>query len=139
MTLLWFCVALILYIEVILLILLSIPSIPSSVWKIIFQNSYVETIHGYWQTYSSIVAVFLIILLADSVREMIKYDAAHESMDDMPMGWAQNDALVNSRLFRAQRNFYLVSGNLFMYFVIRRMVALILQIADIEEQLQPQQ
>lgn len=133
-----FFVATLLFIEVVLLTLFCIPCITPSTWKMICQNQLVIAIQNNFRVYSTIVLGFLAILLMDSIREILKYGSSNESMDEMPLGWAQNDALVHSRLFRAQRNFYITGATIFMFFVIKRMAELNLQIADIEEG-QPQQ
>lgn len=117
--------------EVIFLTLLCISYIPSSVWLAIFRNSVVVTIQTYSKTYSTIIVCFLLVLWADSIREIWKYNDASESIEET-FGWASSDALVHSRLFRAQRNFYLVGAALFLFIISRRMVELILQQAESE-------
>lgn len=56
---------------------------------------------------------------------MIKYSYAADSIEE-PKIWTQSEVLISSsRLFMAERNFYLVGSTLFLFLVIRRVAELI--------------
>lgn len=118
--------------EVGLLTMLTIPWIPSVVWNVIFKNKLSRKIERYSKIYSLIIVSILLVLFVDSIHDMIKYSYAAESSEE-PTIWAQSDVLISSsRLFLAERNFYLVGSTLFLFLVIRRTAELILRDAKMK-------
>lgn len=133
MNILWLCVASLLHVEAILLTMLTIPWIPSITWSVIFKCNLGKKIQSYSKISSSITVGLLLVLFADSVRELVKYSKVTDAIEE-PTIWAQNDIVItSSRLFRAERNFYLLGITLFLFLVIRRTVSLISREAEFLE------
>eukprot|EP01006_Ploeotia_vitrea_P013799 TRINITY_DN35980_c0_g1_i1.p1 TRINITY_DN35980_c0_g1~~TRINITY_DN35980_c0_g1_i1.p1 ORF type:complete len:143 (-),score=20.52 TRINITY_DN35980_c0_g1_i1:75-503(-) len=99
------------------------------------QRLVAKLLHGAWRNYwvrllVIVLALFVSVLLADSVREMMKYgdqkahgipgraNTPHDMMD------------LNQRLFRAQRNVYLTSFNLLMILVEYGFISLLRKIEE---------
>lgn len=80
---------------------------------------------SYAGLYFSIILFVLILFFGDSIREMIKYkqvlDINKEGNNHNP--YAASVELVKE--LRAQRNFHICGTALFLWFVIKRLVALI--------------
>ncbi|KAK2917678.1 hypothetical protein Q8A73_004424 [Channa argus] len=73
----------------------------------------------------------LIVLFLDAVREVQKYSVS-QSTQDAEVNPNLFDH-INMKLFRAQRNLYISGFSLFLWFIIRRVVTLLNQVAAILE------
>ena len=61
-------------------------------------------------------AAILLLLFFDAIREVNKYTNADVSMERMHN--ANADAVINMRLFRAQRNLYISGFALFLWLYV---------------------
>lgn len=117
MTFQWTLVALFLYAEVFIVFLLSLPIIPPRRWSRLFKSGFFTVLNARSSWYFMAVMFTLTLFLVDAIREIKKYS---ESIS-RSYGYSRADV----RLFRAQRNLYVVGFALFLCFVIRRLVSLI--------------
>ncbi|XP_041458225.1 B-cell receptor-associated protein 31-like, partial [Lytechinus variegatus] len=122
MTLQWTFVAAFLYLEVFALILLMFPFIKPYMWQRFFHSGIVKSITAYAYIYFNVFLFVLVLLFLDSVREVSKYTDAKEELD---IAIPNAEAILNMKLFRAQRNFYVAGFAFFLFIVLKRMCNLI--------------
>lgn len=127
MSLHWTLIAGFLYLEVVLVLLLVLPIFSPRRWNRILNSTFVKALQGQARYYFALVFVVLLVFLLDAVREMRKYSNAeaheHSHLD--------SEMQANMRLFRAQRNFYICGFTLFLSLVIRRLLILVSQKAQL--------
>jgi len=81
---------------------------------------------SYASIYFNVILVALILLLLDAIREISKYSSRiHASNDPANGSLHYGPTMELVREFRAQRNFYISGTALFLWFVIKRLLALI--------------
>lgn len=123
MTFQWTLVAIFLYTEIAVVFLLSLPIIPPRKWNQFFKSRFFTALRTHSAWYFTATIFVLILFLVDAIREIKKYsetishEHGHSHLD--------SEMQSNMRLFRAQRNFYIVGFSLFLCLVIRRFVTLI--------------
>ncbi|XP_030828071.1 B-cell receptor-associated protein 31 [Strongylocentrotus purpuratus] len=122
MTLQWTFVAAFLYLEVFALILLMLPFIKPYMWQRFFNSGIVKSITAYAYIYFNVFLFILVLLFLDSVREVSKYTDAKDELD---VAIPNAEAILNMKLFRAQRNFYVAGFAFFLFIVLKRMCNLI--------------
>ncbi|XP_076861706.1 B-cell receptor-associated protein 29-like isoform X3 [Brachyhypopomus gauderio] len=127
MTLQWTSIAVFLYIEIGILIILSLPFISCQRWQKIFNLSIWNTVFRFWNKGFLAIIIILIVLFLDALREVRKYSTAEPSRE-AKMGFNAYDNL-HMKLFRAQRNLYISGFSLFLWLVMRRVIMLISQLA----------
>uniref|UniRef100_A0A8C8EPL7 Endoplasmic reticulum transmembrane protein n=1 Tax=Oncorhynchus tshawytscha TaxID=74940 RepID=A0A8C8EPL7_ONCTS len=127
MTLQWTVVAIFLYVEIAVILILCLPFISAKRWRSLFNLSIWNWFAPYWNRGFFTMILILIILFCDALREVRKYSNAE------PMGEAKlNPNLfdhLHMKLFRAQRNLYISGFSLFLWLVMRRVVTLINHVA----------
>ncbi|VDN58761.1 unnamed protein product [Dracunculus medinensis] len=131
MTLQWFAVALILYIEVGLVFLLLLPWIRPSLWKKFFKSRLVLAFARFGNVYFISILCVLLLLFADAVREVRKY-AGEAALEASIRHTADAENAIHMRLFRAQRNLYVSGFALLLFLVIKRLSALLSRCAQLE-------
>lgn len=123
MSLQWTFIATFLYTEIFLCVLLMLPFISPTRWQKIFKSRLLAVFHSYANLYFNIFIVVLLVLFADAVREVAKYQSLHSSMDVKATEMSQ--AVNSMKLFRSQRNLYMTGMAVFLSFVMRRLVTLL--------------
>ncbi|KAI9137026.1 B-cell receptor-associated protein 31-like-domain-containing protein [Paraphysoderma sedebokerense] len=85
------------------------------------------------QSVMKILFVLVFILFLDSIKGMTKAEKEHhtERIKD-----ARTDAVIHSKLFYSQRNFYLTGFTLFLSLILNRFYALILELLKNEEKIE---
>ncbi|XP_046889911.1 B-cell receptor-associated protein 29-like [Hypomesus transpacificus] len=139
MTLQWTVVALFLYVEIALILLLCLPFVSAKRWRSVFNLSIWNWLSAYWNKCFFTMIIILIVLFLDALREVKKYSAS-EPMQDAKLNPNLFDHM-HMKLFRAQRNLYISGFSLFLWLIMRRVVTLIQQVAistDMEASLQGQ-
>lgn len=124
MTLQWTFAAGFLYTEITVLLLFCLPFISPKRWNKIFNSRIVATLFEYGNFYFNVVVIVMALLLADSIRETVKYgkiDAQPHDLQNNP----QTEMMAHMKLFRAQRNLYISGFSLFLLIVLRRVVRLL--------------
>ncbi|VDP15767.1 unnamed protein product [Onchocerca flexuosa] len=124
MTLQWFVVALILYLEIAVVLLLLLPWIRPSLWSKFFKSRIVKTFEKHANVYFISVLCILLLLFADAIREVRKY-ANEVAIEASIRHTADSENVVHMRLFRAQRNLYISGFALLLFLVIKRLAALL--------------
>jgi len=124
MSLQWSLVAALLYSELALTCLLLLPSVSNRLWTAALSLTRIRRLEKQAIYYFYVVVCVLLLAFLDSIREMQKYAQRDESVKH-GAGTLTLQMQHQMRLFRAQRNFYIVGFTLFLCLVIRRLLALI--------------
>ncbi|VIO87514.1 B-cell receptor-associated protein 31-like containing protein [Brugia malayi] len=124
MTLQWFVVALILYLEIAVVLLLLLPWIRPTLWSKFFKSRVVNTFEKHATVYFISALCILLLLFADAIREVRKY-ANEVAIEGSIRHTADSENVVHMRLFRAQRNLYISGFALLLFLIIKRLVALL--------------
>ncbi|MCI4389158.1 hypothetical protein PGIGA_G00094740 [Pangasianodon gigas] len=127
MTLQWTAVALFLYVEIGILILLCLPFISAQRWQIIFNLNIWNHVAWLWKRGFLAMIIILIVLFLDAVREVRKYSGAQISKDSKT--YTNMFDHVHMKLFRSQRNLYISGFALLLWLVMQRVIKLINQLA----------
>lgn len=131
MTVQWALAAAFLYLEMGILLLFCLPFISPQRWNSLFKSRLIKAIFEYGNFYFNALVLIMALLLADSVREIIKYqkiDTANLDLKNNP----QAETMAHMRLFRAQRNLYISGFSLFLLIVLRKVIKLISKQAELE-------
>eukprot|EP00064_Thunnus_orientalis_P009039 superscaffoldBa00001120_g9062 len=129
MTLQWTAVALFLYVEIGILVILCLPFISARRWQSIFQMRIWGTVARFWNKVFFSMIIILIVLFLDAVREVRKY-SGKEVGTDAKLQPTMFDHL-HMKLFRAQRNLYISGFAVFLWLVMKRVITLINQLASV--------
>ncbi|XP_031652872.1 B-cell receptor-associated protein 29 isoform X3 [Oncorhynchus kisutch] len=127
MTLQWTAVALFLYVEIGVLLILCLPFISATRWQCIFQLRIWNKMARFWNKFFLAMIIILIVLFLDALREVRKYSGMGNGKD-ANLNPNMFDHL-HMKLFRAQRNLYISGFTLFLWLVLRRVITLINQLA----------
>ena len=141
MSLQWTLVAGLLYSELALTILLLIPWISNRFWNRALHWSFlryitnlqIEGLYLYLSRsleetaiyYFYVAVAILMLAFLDSIREMQKFAARDQMMKESGMKSLQMEMQQQMKLFRSQRNFYIVGFSLFLCLVIKRLLELV--------------
>ncbi|XP_038131081.1 B-cell receptor-associated protein 29 [Cyprinodon tularosa] len=127
MTLQWTAVALFLYVEIGVILILCLPFISARRWQSIFQLRIWNWMAKFWNKVFLTMIIILIVLFLDAVREVRKY-SSREIGTDAKVQPNMFDHL-HMKLFRAQRNIYISGFAVFLWLVMKRLITLINQLA----------
>ncbi|XP_037243820.1 tRNA-dihydrouridine(20a/20b) synthase [NAD(P)+]-like isoform X3 [Falco rusticolus] len=128
MTFQWTAVAVFLYGEIGMLLVLCLPFISPLRWQKIFMIPLWSKMAVFWNKMFLTIIVLLIILFLDAVREVKKYSVTHMIEKAVNVNSNAFDH-IQMKLFRSQRNLYLSGFSLFLWLVLRRTVTLLTQLA----------
>ncbi|KAM4590315.1 tRNA-dihydrouridine(20a/20b) synthase [NAD(P)+]-like [Fundulus diaphanus] len=129
MTLQWTAVALFLYAEIGVILILCLPFISARRWKSIFQLRIWSWMAKFWNKVFLTMIIVLVVLFLDAVREVRKY-SNKEIGTDAKVQPNMFDHL-HMKLFRAQRNLYISGFAVFLWLVMKRLITLINQLAAV--------
>uniref|UniRef100_A0A1A7X8M3 Endoplasmic reticulum transmembrane protein n=1 Tax=Iconisemion striatum TaxID=60296 RepID=A0A1A7X8M3_9TELE len=129
MTLQWSAVALFLYVEIGVIVILCLPFISARRWQSFFQLRIWRWMARFWNKVFLTMIIILVVLFLDAVREVRKY-SNKEVTPDVKLQPNIFDHL-HMKLFRAQRNLYISGFSVFLWLVMKRMVTLINQLASV--------
>ncbi|CAF1318121.1 unnamed protein product [Adineta ricciae] len=121
----WTFLATFLYCELVVVILLLLPFIPPTWWQRFFKSRIARAFQAGAKYYFNFIICIFALLFADSIRELRKY-AGVEVKD---LSTPQAEAHAHMKQFRSQRNFYIAGFALFLWFVIKRLVNLLSDVA----------
>ena len=130
MSLQWTLVATFLYTEIAVVIILLLPFISPTRWNAIFQSNAIKTFKSTSHYYFRFSVGILFLLFVDAIRSVRHYTApleAEHGHHDGPLAEMQ----YHMKLFRGQRNLYICGFALFLVFVIRRLVVLLAEQANL--------
>ncbi|XP_065911823.1 B-cell receptor-associated protein 29-like [Dysidea avara] len=131
MSIQWTGVAGLLYFEIGLAFLLCLPILKAKRWKSLFSIKIFSFLDPVWRILYYSVLLLLVILFLDSIREMNKFRGDNEYDARANLETKLDTSL---KRFRAQRNFYVSGMTLFLIVVIRRLIALLSEHANLEAQ-----
>ncbi|XP_054650144.1 B-cell receptor-associated protein 29-like isoform X2 [Dunckerocampus dactyliophorus] len=129
MTLQWTAVALFLYIEIGILVILCLPFISAKRWQSVFNLRIWSPVARFWNKVFLTMIVILIVLFLDAVREVRKYSLKNLGTDAKLQPNMFDH--MHMKLFRAQRNLYISGFAVFLWLVMKRVVTLINQLASV--------
>ncbi|XP_030599686.1 tRNA-dihydrouridine synthase B isoform X2 [Archocentrus centrarchus] len=129
MTLQWTAVALFLYVEIGIIVILCLPFISARRWQSIFQLRIWSWMSRFWNKVFLTMIIILVVLFLDAVREVRKY-SSKEHATDAKLQPNMFDHL-HMKLFRAQRNLYISGFAVFLWLVMKRLITLINQLASV--------
>jgi len=131
MTLQWSAVALILYAEIGMTIILLLPWIRPSLCNKVFKSRLLHIIERHANVYSWAGIAVLLLLFFDAIREVRKYAYVDGSLE-RTLHTADADTVTHMRLFRAQRNLYICGFALLLFLIMKRLCSLISRCAYLE-------
>lgn len=135
MSLQWTLVATFLYIEVAFMVILLLPFVSPTRWQKIFKSRLVQATMSYGSLYFNVILVALVLLLLDAIREITRYkEKLNPSHGPGHDGLHYGPTMELVKEFRAQRNFYISGTALFLWFVMKRLLALITNSAQLTAQ-----
>jgi len=120
--------------ELLLVVMLLLPFISAKFWHHVYYSKPVQQIlhWKYFKAGTHIVGALLVLFLLDAVRAMYSYAQTKDVQSSVPtMSTADKDALINMRVYRAERNFFIVFFTLFFGVLLRRLIKLILIEAEL--------
>jgi len=132
MSIQWVLVSGFLYSEIALALLLSIPWISCKRWHRIFSSSIIGLIASYVNWIFVCFLSGLVVLFADSLREMYVYAGQDKKVDLTSSASPSAQEHILMKLFRAQRNFYITGISLFLLIVLRTMLIRVSRVARLE-------
>ncbi|XP_050350342.1 B-cell receptor-associated protein 31-like [Nymphalis io] len=122
MSIQWTFIAGYLYIEIALVIIMISPIFSPRKWYRFFRSRLFSIFQERTAMYFYGLLVILGLFLFDSIREMRKYSIGSEPGHNK----LASEMKGNVKLFRSQRNFYITGFAIFLSFVIRRLVTMII-------------
>ncbi|XP_037818093.1 B-cell receptor-associated protein 31 isoform X1 [Lucilia sericata] len=127
MSFVWTLIDAFLFTEIVIVLLLVLPVASATRWNRFFKSKFLAMLAQQAQIYIFILIGVLVLFLLEAIREMTKFskqELGEEAQLDMKMQHSM-------RLFRAQRNFYISGFAIFLVLVIKRLVSLISQQAQL--------
>jgi len=121
----WTFLATFLYCELLVVILLLLPFIPPYVWQKFFKSRLAKAFTAGAKYYFNFIICIFGLLFADSIRELRKYSGVEVKDLSTP----HVEAHAHMKQFRSQRNFYIAGFALFLWFVIKRLINLLSDVA----------
>ncbi|XP_041980769.1 B-cell receptor-associated protein 31-like [Aricia agestis] len=120
MSIQWTFIAGYLYFEIAIVIIMILPIFSPRRWYNFFRSRLFSMFREHAAVYFYVLLGVLALFLLDAVREMKKYS---HSSDHVHLA---SEMKGNVKLFRAQRNFYITGFAIFLAFVIKRLVTMII-------------
>ncbi|CAF4828884.1 unnamed protein product [Pieris macdunnoughi] len=120
MSIQWSFIAGYLYFEIAIVTVMILPIFSPRKWHTFFRSRLFSMFQQQAAVYFYVLLGVLALFLMDAVREMRKYSHTTDHVH------LTNEMKGNVKLFRAQRNFYITGFAIFLAFVIRRLVTMII-------------
>lgn len=122
MSIQWTVIAGFLYFEIAVVTIMMLPIFSPRRWHQLFKSRLFAMFKQHAEWYFYALLGIMCLLLIDAIREMRKYshtpDSTYVHLDSEMKG--------SIKLFRAQRNFYITGFAIFLSFVIRRLVSMLI-------------
>lgn len=123
MSIQWTFIAGFLYFEIGVVIIMMLPLFSPRRWHQFFRSRLFFLIRDRAVAFFYVLLGILALFLLDAIREMRKY--SHGTHDSTHAHLA-TEMRGNVKMFRAQRNFYITGFAIFLAFVIRRLIKMII-------------
>ncbi|CAF3746991.1 unnamed protein product [Rotaria sordida] len=121
----WTFLATFLYCEIVVVIILLLPFISPVIWRKFFKSRFAQAFTAGAKYYFNFIICIFGLLFLDSIRELRKYSTVEAKDLSTPHG----EAHAHMKQFRSQRNFYIAGFALFLWFVIKRLITLLSDVA----------
>ncbi|KAJ8718674.1 hypothetical protein PYW08_002911 [Mythimna loreyi] len=122
MSIQWTFIAGYLYVEIAIVIIMILPIFSPRRWNLFFKSRIFSMFQEHAAAYFYVLLGVLSLFLIDAIREMRKYS----STDPGSHTHLASEMKGSVKLFRAQRNFYITGFAIFLAFVIRRLVNMLI-------------
>ncbi|KPJ14464.1 B-cell receptor-associated protein 31 [Papilio machaon] len=122
MSLQWTFIAGYLYFEIAVVIIMILPIFSPRRWHQFFRSRLFAMFQQHAALYFYAFLGVLTLFLMDAIREMRKYSNSSEPLPSH----LSTEMKGHVKLFRAQRNFYITSFAIFLAFVIKRLVTMLI-------------
>ncbi|KAL3308188.1 B-cell receptor-associated protein 29 [Cichlidogyrus casuarinus] len=112
---------------------IMLPIVPPSLWNKLFKSNLIRsfTVHSYF-LFNMFMGLLVVVFL-DSIRDTYNRSEAYKTLKDHPDNLRpETEALLQMRMFRAQRNFHISGFALFSWFVFKMLLNLISQNAQLK-------
>ena len=121
MSLVWTLIDVFLLMEIVFIVILTLPIFGAASWNRLFKSNFLATFSKKSKSGIYLIIAVLLLVLLEAMRQVSKYTT--EKLDDE----VALDVRMqhNMRLFRAQRNLYISGFTIFLVLVIKRLIALI--------------
>ncbi|XP_013140821.1 PREDICTED: B-cell receptor-associated protein 31-like [Papilio polytes] len=129
MSLQWTFIAGYLYFEIAVVIIMILPIFSPRRWHQFFRSSLFAMFQHHAALYFYAFLGVLTLFLMDAIREMRKYSNNSEPLPSH----LSTEMKSHVKLFRAQRNFYITSFAIFLAFVIKRLVTMLIIQYELEQ------
>ncbi|KAH7644536.1 B-cell receptor-associated protein 29 [Dermatophagoides farinae] len=131
MSLQWTLIATFLYVEIALIVLMLLSIIKPRFWRSFFQSRFMTVVAAQSNLYLVAFIGVLLLFFVESVREFHKYSSKLNTNDRMYVG---SSAFYEDqmRVFRGQRNFYISGFALLCVFIIKRLIRLFGEMAQLK-------
>lgn len=127
MSFVWTLIDAFLFTEIIVVLLLVLPVASATKWNRLFKSKFLAMLAKQAQIYFFIIIGVLVLFLLEAIREMRKF-ARDGNSEEVHLDMEMQHSM---RLFRAQRNFYISGFSIFLVLVIKRLVSLTSQQAQL--------
>lgn len=122
MSIQWTFIAGYLYFEIAIVTVMMLPIFSPRKWNRFFKSRLFSMFQQYAAVYFYVLLGVLCLFLFDAIREIKKY--SHST--DGPHVTLASEMKGSVKLFRAQRNFYITGFSIFLAFVIRRLINMLI-------------
>lgn len=122
MSLVWTLIDVFLFIELSIVLLLTLPVASPTTWSRFFKSQFLAMLAKQAQLYFCMIIGLLVLFLLEALREMRKFSSETQSEEQQHLDVEMQHSM---RLFRAQRNFYISGFAIFLVLVIKRLISLI--------------
>ncbi|CAF2404280.1 unnamed protein product [Rotaria sp. Silwood2] len=121
----WTFLATFLYCEIIVVIILLLPFISPTIWNKFFKSRLAKAFRAGAKYYFNFIICIFGLLFLDAIRELRKYSIVDANNLTTPHAETQ----AHMKQFHSQRNFYIAGFALFLWFVIKRLINLLVECA----------
>ncbi|CAH8866147.1 unnamed protein product [Trichobilharzia szidati] len=123
---LWHLVSAFLFGEGFIVLMMILPLFSSRTWSRFFKFGIIQKIAVNSSFYFNLFLVMLACALAEAIRNSWTQKQAYNTLKAHPYELRpETESLYLMRMFRAQRNLYICGFSLFTWFVLRRLVCLL--------------
>jgi len=121
--------------EILVIVLLLLPFISNKIWNQLFKSRFLIGLESLLLPCFAVLVAILVLFFIDAWRDMNKYDESYTNSEGLKTHVdARTQAHMNK--FRAERNFFVSGFTLFLCLVIKQVVNLISDNADLQEKIE---
>ncbi|CAG0895007.1 unnamed protein product [Cyprideis torosa] len=125
MSIQWSIAAGFLYLEMAFICLLMLPWISATTWRKIFKSRFLRYLEAQSQFVFYCLLGLLGVFFIDALREMYRYGDVDDPKHQGTIRDHDKEVELHLKLFRAQRNFYIAGFALYLFWVLKRIISMI--------------